>query len=351
MQDQELDRFKKEIDLRSFAASLGYVLDKRESSAGCSMMRNSNGDKIAVIQNAENSHWVYFCTKDARDNGTILDFLKWRGGGNLGHIRKTLREWSGAPVPEAHRFPIPKPIKKDRAAVALAYHSAQLAGAMSYLSGRGIGPEVLALPAFTDRVRVDDRGNAIFPHYDREGLCGFEVKNRGFTGFATGGSKGLWYSMASPSCRELIFCESAIDAISYHALNPPQEGEEIRVFSIGGTMNGDQPDLIHGAMEKAPPGSVVVMAFDDDEAGDVFAERVRELAPPSIELRRTLPPLGMGKDWNEVLKYQKGIVDPPSLVTVGTEHGKTPPPEVLAAMSHKKSPLRGPRGNRGRNRR
>jgi hypothetical protein len=36
-------------------------------------------------------------------------------------------------------------------------------------------------------VRIDSRGNAVFPHFDGAGLCGYEIKNQRFTGFAAGG--------------------------------------------------------------------------------------------------------------------------------------------------------------------
>jgi hypothetical protein len=41
------------------------------------------------------------------------------------------------------------------------------------------------------RLRIDARRNAVFPHRDDDGVCGYEIKNRGFTGFATGGVKAL----------------------------------------------------------------------------------------------------------------------------------------------------------------
>jgi hypothetical protein len=46
--------------------------------------------------------------------------------------------------------------------------------------------------AFAGHIRIDVRGNAVFPHIDRDGVCGYEIKNRNFTGFAPGGEKGLW---------------------------------------------------------------------------------------------------------------------------------------------------------------
>jgi hypothetical protein len=35
---------------------------------------------------------------------------------------------------------------------------------------------------FAGRIRIDVRGNAVFPHIDRDGVCGYEIKNRSFTG-------------------------------------------------------------------------------------------------------------------------------------------------------------------------
>ena len=92
------------------------------------------------------------------------------------------------------------------------WERAQACFGLPYLAGRGIGPETLLLPRFAGCVRVDARHNALFPHYDRAGLCGFEIKNKDFTGFAAGGVKGLWYSAAKPTDTALVLVESAIDA-------------------------------------------------------------------------------------------------------------------------------------------
>jgi len=44
---------------------------------------------------------------------------------------------------------------------------------------------------FAGKILIDARANAIFPHSDADGPCGYEMKNRGFTGFSKGGEKGL----------------------------------------------------------------------------------------------------------------------------------------------------------------
>ena len=45
--DNELEDFKRNIDLRQYAAEQGYTLDKRESWRGSAVMRNG-GDKVVI---------------------------------------------------------------------------------------------------------------------------------------------------------------------------------------------------------------------------------------------------------------------------------------------------------------
>ena len=309
MPDEELQRFKTRIDLREFAASRGYAQDRRESSKCCAVMRHPDGQKIVIVTHKKSGDWVYYNPHDDRDNGTVIDFLQNHGGGSLGEVRKTLRAWLGGSRPVGFQLstfgPPLLPVSRDRAGVMQAWECARVCFTLPYLTGRGIGPEVLLLPRFAGCVRVDRRNNALFPHYDKDGLCGFEMKNKDFTGFAAGGNKGLWFSKAFPSDRQLVLTESAIDALSYQVLHPDELWT--RYMSTGGALNSQQPALLRGAMEKLPPGAVVLLAFDHDEGGEKLADEVKAIAPAGRELRRILPEVGTGKDWNEMLKYRLGL--------------------------------------------
>ena len=266
--DFELERFKTDVMLPELAAARGYALDRRASSRNSVVMRHPDGDKIIIARYEGTTHWVYFSVRDDRDNGTVIDFLQNRGVGSLGMVRKTLRDWLGTARPDS-QLPLfvkdLQPVSRDRASVMAAWEMAEPCAALPYLTGRGLGPDVLALPLFVGCVRVDRRNNALFPHYDKDGLCGFEVKNKGFTGFASGGVKGLWYSQAKTTDGRLVLVESAIDAMSFHAL---QGDMFTRYMSTGGELNPQQPVLLRGAMEKLHPSAVVVLAFDDDEGGE-----------------------------------------------------------------------------------
>lgn len=307
--DKELSSFKADINLIEFAASCGYELIKRESSLSSASMRHANGDKV-VISKSEGGDWVFFSVRNSQDNGTIIDFLQNRGGGSLGEARKTLRQFSGASVvlvaQDKKLFPDLVPSSTDRAAAVRYYEIARFAAGSAYLEGRGLSTSFLINEKFKGRFKFDSRQNVLFPHYDKAGLCGFEVKNKGFTGFSKGGIKGLWYSQTQKTDRVLIFTESAIDALSYHALNPDPFA---RYMSTGGSMNPQQPALIRAAMERMLSGSFVLIAFDNDEAGEKLAAEVKALAPSGLEVRRVLP--SVGKDWNETLKNQLEIPDRP----------------------------------------
>jgi len=308
--DDELERFKREINLSEFSASHGYALDRRESSRNSAVMRHANGDKIIIARHEGKGTWIYFSVRDARDNGTIIDFLQNRGGGNLGEVRRKLREWAGTSrsILQDCRFVRDlKPVSRDRAAVLKAWGQATVCSELSYLTGRGIGPDILGLERFAGCVRVDQRHNALFPHYDQAGLCGYEIKNKGFTGFAPGGVKGLWSSRTKADDNQLVLVESAIDAFSYHILHG---GNRTRYASTGGELNPEQPALIRETIERMSAGAVVLIAFDHDEGGEKIAEEVRAAIPSGCTARRVYP--DTGKDWNEMLKARLSSVLNPS---------------------------------------
>lgn len=307
--DNELQRFKKEINLSEFSASFGYVLDRRESSRNSAVMRHANGDKIIIARNEGNGDWIYFSIRDDRDNGTIIDFLQNRNRINLGQVRKRLRDWLGTtsrPIIQPNLF-IQKllPISRDRSIVLKAWAMAKACTSLPYLTGRGIGPDILALDRFAGCVRVDQRNNTLFPHYDKEGLCGYEVKNKEFTGFAPGGTKGLWSSRKMKDDTQLILTESAIDAISYHILHG---SNRTRYISTGGELNPQQPRLIRETVAKMPPDVLILLAFDNDEGGEKIAGEVQKAIPPEFKTRRMLPDAEMGKDWNEMLKFHLNLI-------------------------------------------
>lgn len=300
----ELDSFKRLIDLRAYAAMQGYQEDRRNSYAGSTCMRHpATDDKIFVKRDAD-GHYVYFSVRDDQDNGSIVDFIIKRKGWGWGAIFGELRDWIGAPPVSLPVFsPLPA-TPKDRMQVEALYACMQEIKRHAYLEGaRGLPAGLLESERFAGRVRMDDTPykNVIFPHFDLNGLCGYEIKNRGFTGFARSGEKGLWMSHTRDDDNRLVFCESAIDALSHAALFPD---DRARYASIGGKPNPQQPELIRAAVARMPDGSEIVAAMDNDADGAVLAGVVRRAVELSgrDDLRFGVhEPFGF-KDWNDELR-------------------------------------------------
>jgi hypothetical protein len=309
-QDWELDAFKREIDLRQFAVSLGYEMDRGESWRGSTVLR-SGADKIVVKRNG-NGHYVFFSVRDDGDNGTVIDFLQRRESLSLGAVRQLLRPWIGRPT-VAPQFPRLEPAGADRMCVESEYRRMANALRHPYLEQeRCLPASLLSSPRFAGRVRIDRRGNAVFPHFDIAGLSGYEIKNRGFTGFAAGGRKGLWFSHTRPGDRRLVLAESAIDALSHAVLFPDAE-DRTRYASLGGKPNAKQPGLIESAVARLPDGAEIVAAFDADDAGRKLTNVVRlAVAKAARETGRNLHflvhvPAQEGEDWNQVLQRAAAI--------------------------------------------
>lgn len=318
--DDELDSFKSRINLTEYAASHGYRLDTRESSKNSAVMRQTGGDKI-IVAREKDGHWVYFSPHDSNDNGTIIDFVLRRVTGNFGELRKALRPWSGnhadfkRPHPATYAHVL-EPVTRDLAKVVRQVGETRPALTHAYLEERGIPAEMLASRRFVGKVRIDLRSNAVFPHHNQCGLCGFELKNYGFTGFASGGTKGLWFSATNKEDCTLVIAESGIDALSYAALHPDPTA---RYASIAGSLNLGQPELIAGAIKKMGQGSRIILATDHDEAGEALASCIEELAGKAQRTDLTVVrhlPAQPGQDWNDVLRGSQSDTSRVSAMTL-----------------------------------
>lgn len=141
-------------------------------------------------------------------------------------------------------------------------------------------------------------------------MCGYEIKNRGFTGFAAGGEKGLWLSHTRRDDRRLILTGSAIDALSHAALFPDAE-DQTRYASLGGKPSSRQMGLLQATITKLPEAAEIVAGFDADPAGRTLAGEVRALVAnlasrrePSGLIFISHPPMQEGDDWNSVLQQR-----------------------------------------------
>jgi hypothetical protein len=240
-----------------------------------------------------------------------------RMGCNLGEARKQLRAWANLPLPSCpNSIPLPavsgsdKPgqtgnvracpatAESDRAKVKRIWAVLGRVQGVSYLLTRNIPLSVLTDTRFADCWR-QGRDGVAFPSWDQQGLCGLEFRGEGVKRFLSGGMKGLWVSRNIKACSRLVVCESAIDALSFHALHVDAADWEwpLGYVGFGGGLGSLQRELLAGLFRQAAErGCEIVAATDNDPAGDGYAETLAELAGIAIE--RVCP---YGKDFNEDL--------------------------------------------------
>ncbi len=297
---EELEKFKTEINLVEYAQSQGYQYITSESSCNSAILRHQNGDKIVVATDTD-GHGVYFSVRDDADNGTIIDFVQNRQNVRLTGVRKELRDWLNEARLQPSKFRSrdkPQPISRDRLSVIKAVSNFQVAEEHPYLEQRGIKQSILKSDRFMGTVAIDDLGNAIFPHYDRDGLTGYSMKNSNFTSFSPGGTKALWQSNQQPGDRLLVITETAIDALSYHQLFSHQNSKT-RYIATGGTISPHQLELISTAMaEMTNLGGSIAIATDNDEMGNKMAQTLCDLATSKSQVERHVPQVG--KNWHEL---------------------------------------------------
>ena len=108
-------------------------------------------------------------------------------------------------------------------------------------------------------------------------------------GLAPGSRKDAgFFSASAASAQAIVLCESAIDAISCHALYPAY-----RCLSTSGAR--PDPAWLSALLPAALP---LFCGFDADPTGDAMAQRMIELHPAIVRLR---PP---AKDWNDALRLR-----------------------------------------------
>lgn len=298
----ELEQFK-QINLAEYLQRAeGYELDKKNSSQNAPILTNAYGEKL-WISRKPSGHYVYCSLHDDSDKGTIIDFLQRKHGLNLGHVRKRLRSYDGSHRPDiGHKQKHIEPIKKDFEAVRR--DVARFQPFISpYLQSRGIPREVLEHHRFNGRILRGDMENTIFPHVDKTGVCGYEKKNRNYTGFPKGAAKGLWCSTFRPDDTHLAFFETAIDAVSYGAAHPDKL-DFCTFYSLAGKPSPQQKELITATLARFPNLETVILGFDNDEDGYKLEAEILTILEPLANDRFTIvcdKPPQAGDDWNDYL--------------------------------------------------
>ena len=187
-------------------------------------------------------------------------------------------EFTAAEKPGGLRMPVP---------------NARLLGRVrQYLTRRrGLAVSLIESLVESGKLYADSRGNAVFLLVAGKAQrpVGAELRGTGpqvWRGMAPGTRKDLGYFwIGAPGCREIVLCESAIDAMSCFQMHP-------RRICISTSGVRADPPWLDGLFAH---GYDIFCGFDADGPGDAAAACMLTLHPA---IRRLRPP---AHDWNDVL--------------------------------------------------
>lgn len=316
----ELDRFKRAIDLVDYAQRHGYQV-KKEGKQGNWHQLQKDGEMLIVTR--KDDHQVYLNPGDDRDKGSVIDFAKTRGadghGLNLGQVRQELRQYlDGNPAPPceyAQPVDIARlnnlPVGPEQERQAQEERKTRLISEVlgvnkeltdrTYLHSRGIEDKTIDSPAFQGRIftaQQNEHKNTAFPLYNEQGLASVEQKNNGYQNLLAVPKNGVWVSHPTEGkdtkVDRIVVSESAIDSLSHYQLKNEQERKNTIYIATSGQPTEAQIALIQRVIDKQEPKEVV-LANDRDAGGRQFnINYLNELQPA-----RALTPIAEQEAYKE----------------------------------------------------
>ena len=333
--DETIERLKREVSLERLAEARGVKLVRHGADLHGLCPFHDDRSPSLVISPKKN---VWNCLGACQAGGTVIDWVMKAEGVSFRHAVELLRAevpvGESAPVKTStvRKLPVPVDREADDAEmleqVVAYYHATLLESpeALKYLEARGLNdPEMIAefrlgyanrtlglrLPAKNRRAGEEMRtrlqrlgiiresghehfnGSVVIPVFDSAGSV-VEMYGRKITAglregtplhlYLPGAHRGIWNEKALEASKEIILCESLIDALTFWCAG-------FRNVTASYGVNGFTED--HRAAFQRHGVRQVWIAYDRDEAGDLAAERLKEeLAGLGIGSHRVLFPRG-----------------------------------------------------------
>ncbi len=300
---QELEEFKQSINIADVAQDMGYEIDKKKSTRKVIVLK-SGGDVIIVSRNS-NGHYIYFNPNNQYDKGTIIDFVQNRTKKNLGQVRKILREYinKGTSIELEPSNLTNNDIKEMMSKVDKFGNKWKEITSKEKVSfeTRGISDNTIQN---CEHIYFDwDKDKFFCPVYNEFGICGILEMNDNMKDkyFQKGSIKGIWTDKkVTKNIKTIVITESVADSLSLKELQQAPDEEVLHIATLG-RMGNDAKETLK-AIFKRLPGAEIVIATDNDEAGENIAGEVLEIAKDAgIENINRLT-FGEHKDANEYLQ-------------------------------------------------
>ena len=368
---EELERLKREVSVERLAEARGVNLVKKGKDLHGLCPFHDDKDPSLIISPSKN---LWNCLGACQAGGTSIDWVMKAEGVSFRHAVELLRE--GMPVPAkrlARKLPAPVDFAADDRAlmrqVIAYYHQTLLDSpeALDYLRLRGIDNEEairsfqlgfanrtlgLRLPQASRKAGQEIRGrlqklgiirksghehlngSLVIPVVDLEGdvveVYGRKIsymlrKGTALHLYLPGPHTGVWNLPTLAASKEVILCESLIDALTFWCAG---FRNVTAAYGVNGFTREHYEALLAYGIER------VLIAYDRDDAGDKAAAKLAErLVKDGIGCWRVVFPRGM--DANEYAeKVTPAAKSLDLLLRKAVWMGEGDAPEVSAAVAH-----------------
>jgi hypothetical protein len=297
MEKSDIEDLRARVGCAAVLEHEGFAIDLKESTRRAVKFRRA--DEIVIVIHADNG-W-FDARSDAKgDVFALASYLLGVGFtdalaavGDLVAFQPTTPSW---------KEPAGRPRETGSVSDRWAYRRSpwRTSATWTYLRQcRGLPWQVVSAAIEAGILREGPFGSMWAKHVDETGsVIGWEERGSEWCGFSTGGAKSL-FRFGKVDARRICVTEAAIDALSLAAI------EAIRLDTLYVSTGGGWSPLTAQALAilAARENARLVAATDNDVQGEVFADRIRQMAAlAGCDFSRLRPRC---EDWNEELKAMR----------------------------------------------
>ncbi|WP_337696960.1 DUF3991 and toprim domain-containing protein [Agrobacterium vitis] len=297
MEKKDIEELRTQIGCAGVLEHDGFVIDRKESTSRAVKFRRDD-DIIIVIH--DDRGWF-----DARSDakGDVFALASYLHGigfadalvviGDLVAFQPTAPTWE-------------RPLRQTQTMASIAdrwnhrKRPWRASATWRYLHQcRALPWQVISAAIEADVLREGPYGSMWAKHVDGAGaVIGWEERGPDWRGFSTGGAKAL-FQFGVDGARRICVTEAAIDALSLAAI------EQTRSDTLYVSSGGGWSPLTAQALQTlaSGEGAWLMAATDNNVQGEVFADRLRQMADSAgCDFSRLRPE---SEDWNEDLRERR----------------------------------------------
>jgi hypothetical protein len=294
MEKKDIEELRARVGCAAFLEHEGFAIDRKESTRRAVKFRRED-DIIIVIH--DDRGW-FDARSDAKgDVFALASHLHAIGFaealavvGDLVAFQPTAPTWE-------------KPLRQKETVASVAdrwnlrKRPWRASATWSYLRKcRALPWQVISAAIDADVLREGPYGSMWAKHAGEAGaVIGWEERGPDWRGFSTGGAKSL-FRFGGNCARRICVTEAAIDALSLAAIE--QTRPDTLYVSTGGGWSPTTTQALETLV--SGEGTWLVAATDNNIQGEVFADRLRQMADRDFSRARP-----RCEDWNEELKERR----------------------------------------------